>query len=255
MISPLACVDPEAQIGKNVTIHPFAYVEKDVVIGDDCEIMPYVSILNGTRLGKNNKVYQNSVLGAIPQDYHYTGEATELVIGDNNSIRENTVIARGTHTGHSTQIGDDNFITERVHICHDVVIGNKCVVGIGSTIAGECTLDDCVILAGAVILHQYCHVGSWALVQGGCRISKDVPPYVIMNGNPAEYHGVNSIVLSHKGFTDRIIRHIGNAYRLIYQGNFSLQDAVLKIRDQIPMSDEIRNIMDFVSNSKRGIVK
>lgn len=255
MISPLASVAPEAQIGKNVTIHPFAYVEKNVVIGDDCEIMPYASILNGTRIGTNNKVFQNSVLGAVPQDYQYTGEETNLVIGNDNVIRENVVIARATHVGHATIIGDGNFITEKVHICHDVEIKNNCVLGIGSTVAGECVIDDCVILSGSVILHQYCHVGSWALIQGGCRISKDVPPYVIMSGNPAEYHGVNSVVLSHKNFTDRIIRHIANAYRLIYHGNFSLQDAVLKIRDQIPMSDEIRNIMEFVTSSKRGIVK
>ncbi len=255
MISPLANVAPEAKIGKDVTIHPFAYIEKDVVIGDNCEIMPYVSVLNGTRLGNNNKVYQNTVLGAIPQDFHYTGEETQLVIGNDNSIRENVVIARGTHTGHATTIGDGNFITEKVHICHDVEIKNNCVIGIGSTVAGECVINDYTILSGFVILHQYCHVGSWVLIQSGCRISKDVPPYVIMNGNPAEYHGVNSVVLSHKNFSERVIRHIGNAYRLIYHGNFSLQDAVLKIRDQIPMSDEIRNIMDFVTQSKRGIVK
>ncbi len=255
MISPLASIAPEAKIGKDVKIYPFAYIEKDVVIGDGCVIMPHANILNGTRMGKNNTVYQNAVLGAVPQDFHYTGEDSELLIGDNNQIRENVVIARGTHAGGATRIGNDNFITEKVHICHDVEIGNHCVLGIGSTIAGECKLEDCVILSGAVILHQYCHIGQWTLIQGGCRISKDVPPYIIMNGNPAEYHGVNHVVLSHNNFSDRVIRHIASAYRLVYQGNFSIQDAVLKIKDQIPMSDEIHNIMNFINNSKRGIVK
>ena len=232
MISPLASIAPGAKIGKNVIIQPFAYIEDNVEIGDDCIIMPYASVLNGTRLGKGNKVYQHAVLGAEPQDFHYKGEESSLIIGDNNHIRE------------------------KVHICHDVQIGDNCVAGIGTTIAGECTLDDCVILSGNVTLHQYCHVGQWTLVQSGCRISKDVPPYSIMAGNPVEYHGVNAVVLQqHKNTSERVLRHIANAYRLIYQGNFSLQDAVQKIIDQVPMSEEIENIVAFVKESKRGIVK
>ena len=145
---------------------------------------------------------------------------------------------------------------DKVHICHDVQIGDNCVVGIETTIAGECTLDDCAILSGNVILHQYCHVGSWTLIQSGCRISKDVPPYIIMSGNPTTYHGVNAVVLTqHKKTSERILRHIANAYRLIYQGNFSVTDAVQKIVDQVPMSEEIENIVKFVKNSERGIVK
>ena len=223
MISPLAYVDPEAKLGKNVTVLPFAYIEKNVEIGDDCVIMSYASILQGTKMGKGNKIHQNAVLGAEPQDFHYTGEESSLIIGDNNDI---------------------------------VQINNNCVVGIGTTIAGECTLDDCVILSGNVTLHQYCHIGSWTLVQSGCRISKDVPPYVIMSGNPVAYHGVNAVVLSqHHNTSERILRHIANAYRLIYQGNFSIQDAVQKIVDQVPMSEEIENIVNFVKASERGIVK
>ena len=158
--------------------------------------------------------------------------------------------------GNATKIGNGNYLMDKVHLCHDVQINNNCVVGIGSTIAGECTLDDCVILSGNVTLHQYCHIGSWTLVQSGCRISKDVPPYVIMSGNPVAYHGVNAVVLSqHHNTSERVLRHIANAYRLIYQGNFSVQDAVQKIIDQVPMSEEIENIVNFVKNSERGIVK
>lgn len=255
MISPLAYVDAGAKIGKNVTIQPFAYIDKDVEIGDDCTIMSFSSILKGTKMGKGNKVYQNSVIGAEPQDFHYTGEDSMLVIGDNNHIRENVVISRATHAGNTTSIGNDNHLMDKVHICHDVKIGNRCVVGIGSTIAGECELDDYAILSGSVILHQYCHVGRWTLIQSGTRISKDVPPYVIMSGNPVNYHGVNAVVLGHYDVSDRILRHIANAYRLIYQGNFSVTDALQKIADQVPMSEEIENIMNFVKDSKRGIVK
>ena len=231
MISPLASVDSTAKIGKNVTIQPFAYIEGDVEIGDDCVIMSNASILKGTRLGKGNKVHHGAVLGSEPQDFHYTGEASRLIIGDSN------------------------YLMDGVHLCHDVQVGNHCVLGIKSTVAGDCHIDDCTILSSNVILHQNCHIGSWVLIQAGCRISKDVPPYVIMNGNPAEYHGINAVVLQHKHqVTERILRHIVNAYRLVYQGNFSIQDALQKIEDQVPMSDEIHNIINFIRNSK-GIVK
>ena len=256
MISPLAYVDPEAKIGKNVTIQPFAYIDKNVEIGDDCVIMPFVSVLAGTRMGKGNKVYQHVVLGAEPQDFHYTGEDSELVIGNNNHIRENVVISRATHSGCQTVIGNENFLMDRVHICHDVRIGNHCVAGIGSTIAGDCVLNDCVILSGNVSLYQHSRVGSWSLIQGGSRISKDVPPYVIISGNPAGYHGVNATVMQHHhNISEKILRHIANAYRLIYQGNFSLFDALQKIEEQVPMSDEIRTIIDFCRDSKQGIVR
>ena len=236
MISPLASVDSTAKIGKNVTIQPFAYIEGDVEIGDDCVIMSNASILKGTRLGKGNKVHHGAVLGSEPQDFHYTGEASRLIIG-------------------CTRIGDSNYLMDGVHLCHDVQVGNHCVLGIKSTVAGDCHIDDCTILSSNVILHQNCHIGSWVLIQAGCRISKDVPPYVIMNGNPAEYHGINAVVLQHKHqVTERILRHIVNAYRLVYQGNFSIQDALQKIEDQVPMSDEIHNIINFIRNSK-GIVK
>lgn len=256
MISPLAYVDPEAKLGKNVTVQPFAYIEKGVEIGDDCIIMAGASILKGTKMGARNKVHQHAVLGAEPQDFHYKGEESNLVIGDDNDIRENVVISRATFDGNATRIGNGNYLMDKVHLCHDVHIGDNCVVGIGTSIAGECTLDDCVILSGNVTLHQYCHIGQWTLIQSGCRVSKDVPPYVIMAGNPVAYHGINAIVLTSRcKMSERILRHITNAYRLIYQGNFSLQDAVQKIIDQVPMSEEIEIIVNFVKNSKHGIVR
>lgn len=255
MISPLAFVDSAAKIGKNVTIQPFAYIEADVEIGDDCVIMANASILNGTRLGKGNKVHHSAILGSEPQDFHYTGEHSRLVIGDNNDIRENVVISRATHEGNCTRIGNNNHLMDGVHLCHDVQIGDNCVLGIKSTVAGDCRIDNFTILSSNVITHQSCHIGSWVLIQAGCRISKDVPPYVIMNGNPAEYHGINAMVLQHKQqVTERVLRHIVNAYRLVYQGNFSIQDALQKIEDQVPMSDEIHNIINFIKASK-GIVK
>lgn len=255
MISPLAFVDPTAKLGKDVIVQPFAYIEAGVEIGDGSVIMSGARVLKGTRMGRGNKIHHGAVLGSDPQDFHYEGEETSLVIGDENDIRENVVISRATHRDGATRIGNNNYLMDGVHLCHDVQIGNHCVIGIRSSVAGDCRIDDCTILSSNVILQQNCHVGSWVLIQAGCRISKDVPPYVIMNGNPPAYHGINATVLQYKHqVTERVLRHIVNAYRLVYQGNFSVQDALQKIEDQVPMSDEIRYIIDFIRNSKE-IVK
>lgn len=256
MISPLASVHPEAKIGNNVEIGPFAYIEKGVTIGDNCIIKPHASILEGTTMGTGNIVYQNAVIGSTPQDFHYEeGHKTHVVIGNDNRIRENVVIAGSTYEDKATTIGDGNFLMDRVHVCHDVKIFNKCVIGIGACIAGESEIHDCSIQSNGVVVQQHVRVGRYSLIQSGCRVQKDVPPYVILGGNPASYHGVNSLVLKSVGTTDRILRHIANTYRIIYTGNFSLEDAVIKIPEQIPMSEEIENILLFIKDAHHGIVR
>ncbi len=256
MISPLAYVSPEAKLGQNVEVGPFAYIEKGVVIGDNCVIKPHASILEGTTMGEGNIVYQNAVVCATPQDFHFKeGQKTQVIIGNNNRIRENVVIAGSTYEGKATQIGDSNFLMDRSHICHDVRIFNNCVVGIGACIAGDSELHDYSIQSNGVVVQQHVRVGRFSLIQSGCRVQKDVPPYVILGGNPASYNGVNTVVLKHFNVTDRVLRHIANTYRIIYTGNFSLEDAVIKIPEQIPMSEEIHKILDFIKGAKHGIVR
>lgn len=256
MISPLAYVDPAAKLGNNVEIKPFAYIEGGVEIGDNCVIMPHVSILEGTTLGSGNIVYQNAVIGAKPQDFHFIeGSKTRVIIGNDNRIRENVVIAGSTYEGKATIVGNGNFIMDQTHICHDVIIHDKTVTGIGSIVSGESELYEGCILSNNAIVQQHVRVGRYSLIQSGCRVQKDVPPYVIMGGNPVSYNGVNAVILKHIGMTERILRHISNTYRLIFTANFSLEDAVIKIPEQIPMSEEIDNILDFIKATKIGIVR
>ena len=147
---------------------------------------------------------------------------------------------------------------DKVHFCHDVHLGDNCIIGIGTSVAGDCTIDSCTILSTSVVLNQSVHVGQWVLVQGGCRVSKDVPPYIIVSGNPPMYHGVNATVMTHSNvlkISDRILRHIISAYRLLSQAQFSLTDAIQKIKDQVPKSEEIYEILRFVESSKNGIVR
>lgn len=254
MISPLAYVDASAKLGANVTVHPFAYIDKNVEIGDDCEIMPHASIMSGTRMGKRNRVFQGAVIAAEPQDFNYKGESTTVVIGDDNVIRENVVINRATFAKGCTKIGSGNFLHEGVHISHDTQIGNHSVFGYGSKISGNCVMEDYVIFGGNVLVSQGCRIGTWSMVETGCRFRKDIPPYVIAAKEPITYYGVNSFIMSHEGFSEKIIKHISHAYRIIYQGNSSIFDALLMIKDQVPMSKEIQHIIDFVKASELGII-
>ncbi len=253
-ISPLAHVDPKARIGENVTIHPFAYIDCDVEIGDGCEIMPYVSIIRGTTLGKNNKVYQNSVIGADPQDFRWKGQPSFCSIGDNNVIRETCIINRGFMTEKGTCIGSDSFIMAETHIGHDSRIAGRCVLGNGVTIAGDTKVGECVILSSNVMLHERSVVGDWVLVKGGCRINGNVPPYVIMAHNPASYFGVNAVVLRKNGFTEEQVDDIAKAYRHIYQSNTSVFNAMKRIEVDIDQSEERDKILDFIVKCDQKLV-
>ena len=255
MISPLAYVDPSAKIGKNVTIHPFAYIDKNVEIGDDNVIMPYASLMSGTRMGKGNTVYQGAVVAAVPQDFAYQGEDTLAYIGDHNVIRENAVIIRGTHAGHATRVGDHNFIMSGARLSHDVQVGNHCIVGNGSQVSGDCIIEDYAILTSNVLMQGKTRLGSYSVVQGGCRFIKDIPPFIVAAHEPIAFYSINTKVLEHAGFSETLIKHIAQAYRILYKANTSQHDALLRIREQIPHSTEIDMIISFVETSQLGIIQ
>ena len=254
MISLLAYVDPSAKIGNNVTVHPFAYIDKNVEIGDDNVIMPYASLMSGTRMGKGNTVYQGAVIAAVPQDFAYQGEDTIARIGDNNVIRENAVIIRGTHANHETTVGNGNFIMTGVRLSHDVQVGNGCIIGNGSQVSGNCIVQDCAILTSNVLMQGNTRLGSYSVVQGGCRFVKDIPPYIVAAHEPIEFYSINTIVLERLGFSETVIKHIAQAYRILYKANTSQHDALIRIREQIPNSVEIDRIIEFVETSKLGII-
>lgn len=254
MISPLAHVDPSARIGENVTIHPFAYIEANVEIGDGCEIKPYASIISGTRMGKNNKVYQGAIIGADPQDFRWKGEDTFCVIGDNNVIREQVIINRSIREGQATTIGNDSFIMAETHIGHDCLIKGKCVLGNGVKIAGDTEIGECSILSSGAMLHENCKVGDWVLIKGGCRIGSNVPPYVIIAHNPASYYGINAVVMRKHGFTEEQIDDIAKAYRHIYQCGTSVYNALQRIEADVTDSPIRSAILDFVRGNDLKIV-
>ena len=249
-----AYIAPNARIGNNCKIFPFVYIEDDVVIGDNCIIFPFVSILNGTRMGAGNKVHQGAVIAALPQDFQFRGEKSLCVIGDNNVIRENVVINRATHTGGQTVIGNGNFLMEGSHVSHDTIIGDNCVLGYGTKIAGDCVIGNGVIFSSSVIANANTRVGEGSMIQAGCTFSKDVPPYIVAGGKPVEYHGPNTTMMTAYGIDEKVQKHITNAYRLVFNGQNSVFDAVLQINDQVPDSPEIRNIVNFINDTRQGII-
>jgi UDP-N-acetylglucosamine acyltransferase len=254
MISELAYIGKGAKLGKNVTVEPFAYIADDVVIGDDCYIYAHATILNGTRMGNRNKVHQGAVLASDPQDLKYTGDKSELIIGDDNDIRENVVIARATHAGHATRIGNHCHLMDGVHICHGAVLKDYVMVGLKTIIGGNSVLESYNVLSNAVIIYEDVHIGEWTLILSGTRLRKDVPPYIIATGNPIEYSGANKQIMERLGKDEKVISHIANAYRLVFNGQNDILDVCRQIEQQIPDGKEIRNIVKFLRDSEVGLI-
>lgn len=253
-ISPLAYIDPEAQIGENCEIGPFCFIDKNVVIGDNNILMNSVSIHNGARIGNGNTFFPGCSISTIPQDLKFKGEETLCYVGDNNSIRENVTISRGTASRGYTKVGSGNLLMENMHIAHDCVVGSGCIIGNSTKIAGEVIIDDQAILSACVLVHQFCHIGSMVMVQGGSRSSKDIPPYIIAGREPIAYCGINIVGLRRRGISNEMIENIHNAYRIIYQSGLNTTNALKKVMEDIPMSPEIEYIVNFIKDSKRGII-
>ena len=253
MISELAYIGKGAKLGKNVTVEPFAYIADDVVIGDDCYIYAHATILDGVRIGNRNKIHHGAVIGTEPQDLKYKGDKTEVIIGDDNDIRENVVIARATNLGHATRIGNNCHLMDGVHICHGAVLKDYVMVGLKTIIGGNCVIDSYNVLSNAVILYEDVHIGNWTLILSGTRLRKDVPPYIMVKGNPAAYHGVNSVILQKNTFQpmdDNTLRHVMNAYLILYHANISTQDSAIRIKSEIESCPEVENIIQFITKSK-----
>lgn len=255
MISPLAHISPGAKIGENCTIEPFVYIDDNVVIGDNCHIMAHSSVLSGTRMGNNNRVFHGAVVGGIPQDLKFVGEDTTLEIGDNNTIRENVTLNRGTASKGKTLIGSNNLFMENCHIGHDSVVGSGCIIGNSTKIAGEVVIADNAILSACVLVHQFSNIGSYVMIQGGSRINKDIPPYVIIGREPAKYCGLNIVGLRRRGFSNESINSIRGAYRHIYESGTIVSKAVERIKEEGNMTPEVEYIINFIEKiSERGII-
>lgn len=255
MIHQLACVHPDARIGENVVIEPFANIHKDVVIGDGTWIMSNAVVMEGARIGKNCKIFPGAVIAGIPQDLKFDNEYTMVEIGDNTTIRECVTVNRGTKARNKTVVGDNCLLMAYAHIAHDVRIGDNCVIVSHSGIAGEVDIDDWAIIAGGTLIHQFVRIGAHVMIGGASKVRKDVPPYVKAAREPLAYVGVNSVGLRRRGFSNQKIWELQDIYRELYQKGMNYTDALKYIEENYPQSEERDNVINFVRNSKRGIMK
>jgi UDP-N-acetylglucosamine acyltransferase len=255
MKQPLAYVHPDAKIAENVVIEPFVSIDRDVEIGEGTRIGSSVTILPGVRIGKNCNIFPGAVLGAIPQDLKFRGEYSTVEIGNNTTIREYVTVNRGTAARGVTTIGNNCLLMAYVHIAHDCKVGDYVIMVNSSQLAGEVIIDDWAILSGLVAVHQFCHIGSHAMISGGSLVRKDVPPFIKAGREPLSYVGINSIGLRRRNYNNDKIREIQDIYRYIYQKGLNTAQAVEIIEAEMPATPERDEILLFVKDSKRGIIR
>lgn len=256
MIHPTALVDASAKIGHNVSIGPYCIIEANTVIGDDCELKSHVVVANHSTLGKGNKIYPFASIGEDPQDKKFADEPTQLTIGDNNTIREYVTINRGTVDDNGiTQIGNDNWIMAYVHIAHDCVLGDHTILANGSTLAGHVHIGDYVILGGFSKIHQFCRLGAHAFSAMDSGFQKDLPPFVMAQGNPAKPRAINFEGLKRRGFDRDRISAIKKAYRIIYKSDLKLEQALVELEQLAQDSADVKMMTEFIAESTRSIIR
>lgn len=256
MIDPRAIVSPKAELAPDVTVGAYSVIGDDVVIGPGTVIGPHVVINGPTRIGANNRIFQFASIGDAPQDKKYKGEPTRLEIGDRNVFREFCTVNRGTtHDKGVTRIGNDGLFMAYTHVAHDCQVGNNVILANCATLGGHVHLGDWVIMGGLTAVHQFCKIGAHAFIAGGAIVTRDVPPYVMAAGHPAEPHSVNTEGLRRRGFTPEQIRNIRNAYRILYRSDLKLVDAVARLRELAATQAEIREFVEFIESSTRSLVR
>lgn len=238
-----------------MVIEPFVSISKDVEIGAGTWIGPHVTIMEGARIGKNCKIYPGAVISAVPQDLKYKGEQSLVEIGDNVIIREFVTVNKGTEYSMTTRVGNNSMLMAYVHVAHDCLIGNNCILANNTNLAGHIQIEDHAILGGACNIQQFVKIGRHAILSGGSLVNKDIPPFVRAARHPSSYAGVNSIGLRRRGFTTEQINHILDIYRIIYVRGLNVSNALKVVETEISDSPEKDEIVTFIRESVRGIMK
>jgi UDP-N-acetylglucosamine acyltransferase len=253
VVHPTAILDPAAELGQGVEIGPWVIVGPQVCIGDRCRIGPRARLQRNVRLAEDVSVGDGSILGGDPQDLKYKGEETWVEIGAGTIIREYSTINRGTTQSYRTTVGARCFIMSYVHLAHDCHLGDEVVIANGTQCAGHVTIQDRAVLSGLNAIHQFVTIGAYAFVGGGSRVNQDIPPYVKAVGNPMELYGLNSIGLQRAGFSGETVAALKRAYRLFFNSDLNLSQALERARTDLPPFPEVERFLAFVESSERGV--
>jgi UDP-N-acetylglucosamine acyltransferase len=255
-VHPTAIVDARAEIDSDVQIGPYCVIGAGVRIGKGCRVHSHAVITGRTTLGEGNVVFPFATIGDTPQDLKYKGEPSELLIGNRNTIREYVSLNPGTTGGGMvTRVGDQNLLMMQCHIAHDCLLGDRNVVANGATLGGHVVIEDFVIVGGLVGIHQFVRIGTGAILGAGSMVSKDVPPYCNATGDRAKLHGLNLEGLKRRGFDRTVIALLRKAYRIVFQSALRTEDALKKIREELPSIPEIEKFVSFIAQSRRGVCR
>jgi len=256
LIDPTAIVDSNAELADDVSVGPFSVIGAGVKIGAGTVVGSHVVIKGPTTIGKQNRIYQFTSIGEDPQDKKYAAEITRLEIGDRNTIREYTSMHRGTKQDRSlTKIGNDNLFMAYTHVAHDCIIGNHVIMANGASLAGHVHLHSHAILGGFTLVHQFTQIGQYSFAAMGSAITQDIPPFVMVGGKPTRPHGINSVGMERNGISPEDIRLIRKAYKIIYKTNLRLEDAIDQMEDLAGESKELSDMVSFLRNVSRGILR
>jgi UDP-N-acetylglucosamine acyltransferase len=256
MIHGSAIIERGARLAEGVSVGPYSVIGPQVEVGEGSWIGAHVVLDGRTRIGRNNRIFHFSSIGAPPQDKKYGGEDTAVEIGDNNTIREYVTINRGTAQDvGTTRLGDDNWVMAYVHFAHDVQVGNKTIFANACQLAGHVTVGDWAIFGATTLVHQFVHIGAHAFTGMGTYLPQDLPPFVMAAGNMARPYGINSEGLKRRGFSPEAIAALKRAYRTLYRNGLSLDEAKAELESQVAECPPVRDILDFLARSKRGIIR
>ncbi len=254
-IHPTAIVNNKAKLGDYIEIAPYAIIEEDVEIGNDCYIGSHAVIYNGARIKDRVKIFQSASVAHFPQDFTFKGEKTNFIIEDDTTVHEFVTLHKGTQSTGYSKVGKNCYLMAYSHVAHDCVVGDNCILSNGVQIGGHVTVEDYVIIGGLTPVHQFCKVGQHSMIGGGFRITQDVPPYILGASEPLKYSGINSVGLRRRGFSNEDISLLKKAYGFIYSKSLNVSQAKEKILNEIGTENiYIRNVLNFLNESKRGLI-
>ena len=256
MIHPTAIISPGATLGSESEIGPYCVIEDGVHLGDRCKLHSHVVIHGHTEIGDDNEFFPFAAIGLKSQDLKYAGEPTSLIVGDRNVFRENTTVHRGTTADTPTRVGSDNLFLAYSHIAHDCQVGDHVILSNNGTLAGHVRVDNHAIISGLTAVHQFCRVGAHSITGGISKIVQDIPPFTIVDGNPASVRGINQIGLQRRGFSDQDLRALRTAYkRLFLKKDINLAEAVARLDPALSQNARVGELLEFMQSSERGITR